>query len=60
MPWLWIWIALVLCALVVLALLAWRLWRQARAFTRELGLAMRRFDELGTALDSLSEAERRR
>jgi hypothetical protein len=55
--WLWvlIWILLVLAALAFLGLLGWRLWKQLRGLTRELGTATDRFSAVLEELERLPD-----
>jgi hypothetical protein len=56
--WLWvlIWILLVLAALAFLGLLGWRLWKQLRGLTRELGTATDRFSAVLDELERLPQS----
>ena len=56
MIWVLVWAVLAIGATVVLGLLGLRLWRQAKALTRELGAASERLAEVSTQLAELAAA----
>lgn len=53
MLWFLIWTVLALGAVAVLALLALRLWRQAKALMAEMATTTRRFEDVVSRLESL-------
>lgn len=52
--WVLIWTVLVVAAVAVLAVLGRRLWRQAKALTREMSAAADRLGEVSSTLRDLS------
>ena len=56
MPWVLVWLVLLLAAAGAFFLLGRHLWRTARALTRELGVATDRLTEVTDRLAELSES----